>query len=127
MWISQDVDVHLGPLIERVVGALDRLVDLQKAAAKERARPVLARLRLRYPEVSIHVVATSVPENRRLTNFFEVEDTALMVATGCEPERVGTFVSCVWRWAMSTLLQFLFFNFCSLNSWLMPLGKVLTD
>ena len=52
MWISQDVDVHLGPLIERVVGAWDRLVDLQEAAAKEGARPVLARLRSRYPEVS---------------------------------------------------------------------------
>ena len=97
MWISQDVDVHLGPLIERVAGARDRLVGLQEAAAKEGARLVLARLRSRCSEVSTHVVVTSVPENRPLTDFFEVKDTTLMVATRCEPERVGTFVGHVWR------------------------------
>ncbi|XBI70172.1 hypothetical protein VPH35_064728 [Triticum aestivum] len=54
-------------------------------------------LESRCSEVSTHVVATSIPENRPLTDFFEVKDTTLMVATGCEPERVGTFVGHVWR------------------------------
>lgn len=85
MWSSDDVDVHLRPLIERAAGAPDRLVDLQEVAAKEGARFVLARLRSCYPEVSAHVVATSVPENHLLANFSEqVDGTVVMAVMDCE-------------------------------------------
>lgn len=56
MWSPDQIDVHLGPLIERVAGAPDRLMWLQDAAAMEGARLVLAWLRSCYPEVSTHDV-----------------------------------------------------------------------
>ncbi|EMS64204.1 hypothetical protein TRIUR3_32827 [Triticum urartu] len=68
-----------------------------RSCRQRRSLTCACTLESRCSEVSTHVVATSVPENRPLTDFFEVKDTTLMVATGCEPERVGTFVGHVWR------------------------------
>lgn len=85
MWGTNDIDVCLGPLIEHVAGAPDCLIELQEAAAREGACLVLSWLRSGYPEVSTHVVATSIPENRRLAGFFkEVEEAIMMAAADCE-------------------------------------------
>lgn len=85
LWSPDRIDVRLSALIERVGETPSRLTVLQEAAAFEGAQIVHARPKAGRPDICTTEVATSVPEDCQLSDFFEeVKEFAKLVAADCD-------------------------------------------
>lgn len=71
MWSPGVVEVCLWVIIDLVNGAPNHMTALQEAASFEGAWIILARLKARHPGISTMIVATSVPGDCQVPDFFE--------------------------------------------------------
>lgn len=85
MWIPGGIDVRVGALVDLMMTGPSCMTVLLEATTIEGARIALAWLKASHPVISTWQVATSVPKDCQLADFFEeVKGFAKLMATDCD-------------------------------------------